>query len=733
MVQTTTQHKSDFAKSKEEFDEKYGDKRKLSKSFVPVDQSYKEDIELKNQAGEKLEEYYKWQFIYGLINSGLYSKDYIGTEVRFPKGNKNAQPIKMDACIFDDKDWRKHYDKWRNEKDRDAVEWLRNHLVAIAEFKREEGKDVRGIFSSQVKPAIKETDRDFALGFYYDSDRLYIFQKLNGKILRYDESKNEKGRESSLGQLSLEIPDSYSFIPSFSQLSQQVNKPEEIDRSKRTVDDLNLVSGVHSKQINDALSGVLQTMDKAGLVNERGYELMIQLLAMKIYDEKRSQRKNQYLEFHQTRKEKEKMDKLLFYIKPDEKDYTDLSDEKIQKFLERMKTLKDAELDYSAILGDDTVQIHWKNENHVKVISSIVDNLQDYSFIRSNENDLYQLVFYRFANEFTKVEKGQFLTPLKLIEFMVRIVNPRGEDKVIDPTVGIADFLSMSYIHSQRETDAPLDDNRMFGADNDDQMVMLSQLNMLLNGDGNAVLKSESGLGSLRYKFSKDKELVSLKPNLHKNGNWDNWKSQTELMNFDVVLTNPPFGQNRSFEPTNKREKETAELYELWDIARNGDSIDMGLLFLENAYQILDNYGRMGIVLSNSLSSIERWEEAREWLMENMRIVALFDLPKAFADTNASTTIVVAYKPPQDELEQLQDDNYDVFVREIENIGYEVVTKNRVKTYEEVYAVDSDTYETKVNENGEPQLKEDFTETVDEFRNWARTQEETLQDLFLSD
>lgn len=725
---------SDFAEAKKKFNEKYSDQEILSKSLVPVDLEYKEDIKLQNSKGEKLEEFHKWEFIYSLINSGLYTKDYIGTEIRFPKGNKSSQPIRMDACIFDSKEWRKYYKKWRNEKDSDAVEWLRNHLIGVAEFKREEKKDVRGIYTSQVKPALKETDRDHAIAFYYDADRLYIFQKLDGSILRYDESKNEKGRESSLGQLSLEIPDSYSYVPALEELEDKVNKAREVDRSSRTVEDLNLVSGVHSKQINEALSGILQTMDKVGLVNERGYELFIQMLAMKIHDEKRSQSQGRDLEYYQTRKEKEKMDELLFYITPEEKGYGDLSDEDIQKFIDRMKNLhKDARIEYKAILGRDTEQISWKSESYVKVISSIVENLQDYSFIRSNENDLYQLVFYRFANEFTKVEKGQFLTPLKLIEFMVKIVNPRGKDRVIDPTVGIADFLSMSYVHSKRDAENPLDDNRIFGADNDDQMIMLSQLNMLLNGDGNAVLQSESGLGSLRYKFSTDKELVSLKPKLHKNGNWDNWKSQTELMKFDVVLTNPPFGQNRSFEPSSQREKETAELYELWDIARSGDSIDMGLLFLENAYQILNTNGRMGIVLSNSLTSIDRWEEAREWLLENMRVVALFDLPQAFADTNASTTIVIGYKPPEEELEQLKEDNYDVFVRDIENIGYEVKTKNRVKTYEEVYAVDEETFETKVTENGEPKLKEDFTETVTDFKDWAKTQEEKLQDLFLSD
>lgn len=59
-----------------------------------------------------------------------------------------------------------------------------------------------------------------------------------------------------------------------------------------------------------------------------------------------------------------------------------------------------------------------------------------------------------------------------------------------------------------------------------------------------------------------------------------------------------------------------AELYELWHIAKTGNWIDLGLIFLENAYRILKQNGRLGIVLSNSIASIDRWEQARKWLIE---------------------------------------------------------------------------------------------------------------------
>ena len=138
-----------------------------------------------------------------------------------------------------------------------------------------------------------------------------------------------------------------------------------------------------------------------------------------------------------------------------------------------------------------------KNENHVKVLLEVVDRFQDYSLIRSYKTDLYQLVFYKFATPFAKDQNAQFVTPLPLIDFLVNIVNPRNGETVIDPTVGIADFLSVSYVNSKSK----LDDNNIVGMDIDEQMVMLARLNMLLNGDGNAKIKARSGYGSPLTKF----------------------------------------------------------------------------------------------------------------------------------------------------------------------------------------------------------------------------------------
>lgn len=77
----------------------------------------------------------------------------------------------------------------------------------------------------------------------------------------------------------------------------------------------------------------------------------------------------------------------------------------------------------------------------------------------------------------------------------------------------------------------------------------------------------------------------------------------------------------------------------------------------------LKENGIVGIVLSSSIAGIDTHIKVREWLMQKMRIVALFDLPSnTFAETGVNVTILVAYKPKKEELIKLRQNNYQIFV-----------------------------------------------------------------------
>lgn len=700
--------------------------------FLPVHLTYNKKTIFKKKDGSTNEEFYKWQFLYSLVNSGLVPKDYIGTEVHFPKGNKSSAPIKIDGAIFDDKKWFEHYKNYHQNGELDSLEWLREHLIVAIEFKKEDKKNIPEVWDKQLKAYLRESVRKFCLGILYDTGRLYLFKKQNNKLLRFSDEYNTKGEDSKTKDLCLHLTDPYLNIPSFQYLLDIENLKEK-DLSSRTIFDLDIISGVHSTQINDVMSNILRTMDKVGLTNQRGFEILIQILSLKIFDEKRNEKNNnQYLDF---------------YITPSEKKYESLADENVQKLIKRINQLRDdASGAYTRILKNNV--FNSKNENHVKVLIEVISQFQNYSFVRSHKTDLYQLVFYKFATPFSKENNAQFVTPLPLIDFLVKIINPRNGETVIDPTVGIADFLSVSYVNSNSK----LDDGNIFGMDIDEQMVMLATLNMLLNGDGNAKIEAKSGYGSLLSKFDNDGGILELIPSMNKNGNWDNRPDEKKLKKFDVVLTNPPFGEDRAFTPKkdNNTDKDVIECYELWNLYSNkGDDnsdtadkkklskkqatkIDLGVIFLENSYRILKEGGRMGIVLSNSIASIDSHKIARQWLMDKMRIVAIFDLPaNVFAETGVNTSIIVAYKPTVDELKKLKEQNYQVFAKDIQRVGYEVKTNKRVKQFVPTYKIDYKTFEVQIDNGGNPMLDEDFTQTISDFKQWCISQEQVLQDMFI--
>lgn len=454
------------------------------------------------------------------------------------------------------------------------------------------------------------------------------------------------------------------------------------------------------------------------MFNEEGYLLLIQLLALKIFDENESEKYGQELKFHISEHEMLVNGDLL------------KSDTRI--FIERLKSIyKSAKKQYKNILSEN--KIDWNNSRHIRVAQTIVQEFQRYSFTKSSRGDLYQLVFYNFATKFKKEENAQFLTPIPIIDFVVSLVNPKRTETICDPCCGIADFLSVSYANS----DFKLKDNNLFGLDNDYNMTVLAQLNMLLNGDGNANIHYVEDKGSIDHKLLDDGKIIALDENYHLSGNWDNRPDGTELMKYDVVLTNPPFGKGRNLDLKKSEDLRVAKFYETYEkyIETNPkDGLDLGVVFLENAVRSIKENGRFGIVLSNSIASNKSFEFAREWLLHQVRIVALIDLPpNIFAETGVNTTIIIGYKPPKSELENLIKDDYSVFVREVANVGYTKKTLNRNVIFENDYKLNPKTFETIINsETGENLLNEDFSEIISDFREWCLLQEDTLRTKFLS-
>lgn len=701
-----------FAERKIQFDELYRGKEFLERSLVPVDDKFISNISIKDVNKQPNEEYYKWQFIYSLIAAGLVPRDNIGTEIYFPKGNRNAAPIKIDAVIFSSPDWFDIYRNYREHNNQDSLVWLRQQAIAVIEFKRSD-KKIEQVFNSQIRAAINEPDRNFVLGIYYDAGRLFLFKRVAGDITRFDNGKNFPTSQRLQERLQLEITDPYYLIPGLTELLKLEGRKLEFDTAQK-IEDLDIIQTITDENVKSSLNRILRRLDSVSLFNEEGYLILIQLLALKIYDEKQS-------ELHGS--------PLRFFVRNEEVVADSLNNENVQIFLSRLQDIYNEAKRYYKILSETKIQ--WTNIRHVRVVTEVVEQFQRYSFVRSRKSDLYQLVFYNFATKFKKDENAQFLTPLPIIDFMVSIINPRRNETVCDPCCGIGDFLSMSYVNSS----AKLDDRNLYGFDSDHNMTLLAQLNMLLNGDGNAVITYVPDKGSITQKLAIDGEIKTLDHRLHKAGNWDNWPDNTELLKYDVILTNPPFGKGRNLDLAKSSERQAAEFYELYELYVKENpkaGLDLGIVFLENAVRMIKEGGRFGIVLSNSIASNNTWLFARDWLLRNVRVVALIDMPpNVFAETGVNTTLVFGYKPSKQRLKQLLASDYAVFTREINAVGYIKRTSNRNVIFEPDYLLDPVTFETVIGKNGESRVNEDFSDTVSEFREWCLFQEREVKKLFI--
>lgn len=95
------------------------------------------------------------------------------------------------------------------------------------------------------------------------------------------------------------------------------------------------------------------------------------------------------------------------------------------------------------------------------------------------------------------------------------------------------------------------------------------------------------------------------------------------------------------------------------------------------------------------------------------------------------TVLIVGYKPDSTNLERLKENDYEIFAKTIDRVGYDVKSVKSIKTFKKKYEIDDNTFEVVTDENGEPITADDFRAIIKEFKEWAITQEETLKEKFI--
>jgi type I restriction enzyme M protein len=225
------------------------------------------------------------------------------------------------------------------------------------------------------------------------------------------------------------------------------------------------------------------------------------------------------------------------------------------------------------------------------------------------------MAFQVLRSEALKEKEGQYFTPQAVIEAGVRLMQIKWEDIVLDPACGTGGFLVETMMEMQRThpTMAPEELSRwaqthIFGVEKDAIGVKLAKAIMQIAGDGSAHCVRGDSVRTQKW----TRDFPHLADGKFRNGR------------FSIVITNPPFGQNL---------KVTAEDSRLsgLDIAKCGgdnfEDLEIGLIFLERAHQLLKKGGKLGIILPETYFFSSNYLFLFDWMKDRLKPLIVANVP----------------------------------------------------------------------------------------------------------
>ncbi len=167
----------------EEFDTKFKDLEFINSHW------YKETLDVvsfcskantKDKQGNFSEEYIRARFVYAIVSSGMYNKEYICVEFGFPKGN-TRQTLNPDIVVFKNKDWITDYEEAKSSKN---FAKIRKNVLVIFETKKD-NKSVASAVENQLRSAMElNTSEDRIFGIYFDDKPdILIFKKIYYRVI----------------------------------------------------------------------------------------------------------------------------------------------------------------------------------------------------------------------------------------------------------------------------------------------------------------------------------------------------------------------------------------------------------------------------------------------------------------------------------------------------------------------------------------------------------------------
>jgi type I restriction enzyme M protein len=166
-------------------------------------------------------------------------------------------------------------------------------------------------------------------------------------------------------------------------------------------------------------------------------------------------------------------------------------------------------------------------KNLEKIIKSI-DALDWYSAEKEGLGDLYEGLLEKNASE-KKSGAGQYFTPRPLINVIVKLIDPKVGERCNDPAAGTFGFMIAADRYLKSKTDDYFD--------LDPQQAEFQRKEAF---SGMELVKDTHRLALMNALLHGIEGRIEHGDSLSNNGKW--------LKNFDVILTNPPFGTKKGGE-----------------------------------------------------------------------------------------------------------------------------------------------------------------------------------------
>jgi type I restriction enzyme M protein len=281
-----------------------------------------------------------------------------------------------------------------------------------------------------------------------------------------------------------------------------------------------------------------------------------------------------------------------------------------------------------------------------KSVAYVVGELEQFSLSKTDK-DVVGDAFEVFAESKLVGEKGEFFTPREVVKTAIKIMDPQPKESVCDPACGSGGFLIYALEHIWNVMDnskkykgsedlkiikREVAEKFFYGIDKEIDLVKIAKAYMAIVGDGRGGIVQQNTLHNAEDFEGRARELFV--------------ESGKDFRKFNIVLTNPPFGNKIKVLADDAKNFELGHIWkregEKWIKTDKSKDTEPQVLFIERCLEMLEDGGKLAIVLPETYFHAPNARYVLDYMRKNNNFIALIDLAhNTFRPYNNAKTILL--------------------------------------------------------------------------------------------